>query len=423
MTGLQWGVIVVFAMGFLAAIHSWLGAQSFPDEFEYWTLAKSLVNSGSLALNGEAPSAYRPPFLAFVLAPLAAIGSSMEAARVWMVAFYLLSGLAVILFVNDLRAPNRLLPSAAAFLVLGHPAYFYSAGNLYPQTLLTPLLLGALLLFWRLPIGWQRSAGIGLLSGASALTAASSIFAFLPLYVAAALIDLREIIGGRRSRAYNAFVMLFVSALVVAPYLYRNHANVHPGVYLSLNSGITLFAGNAPDTGANTGVDIDWQNFQPAVGLSEFDLNQYYARLAKENIEAAPLHYGKLFLLKALNGFNNSATTFSQGSASLKSVILWLFALVLWGLATLGITAVFHPQGFLSQRLGRGQLIRLRGLAIIIVSAYILNILGYAIFFTRLRFRLPCDAALGLVACLGLVALDHAFREWRSAARMPAVER
>jgi hypothetical protein len=201
------GVALLFS--FAAALHAFWFAKQFPDELQYWDLANNLARTGMLTVDGVSPSAVWPPLLPWLLTPLAAAGLPLAAGRVFVVLLYFVSGLLTARLLANLAPTRRWLAPVGTALVLANPVYFFAAGNLYPQLVLTPLFVAALWLACVQPssttAGVGRAAGIGGLLGVSLLAAASALFSFMPLLALLAWEDLRSVRRGAAAAAYRRF--------------------------------------------------------------------------------------------------------------------------------------------------------------------------------------------------------------------------
>jgi hypothetical protein len=99
---------------------------------------------------------------------------------------------------------------------------------------------------------------------------------------------------------------------------------------------------------------------------------------------------------KFAQGFSNSVITATHGSNRTQSAVLWGYMLLVW----LGVWFAFRELRGASAS-GDPMATRLLLLSSVVLICYVVNIAGYAVYFTRLRFRLPLDVALTLVAAIG----------------------
>ncbi len=392
-------VVILFSVA--AAINSYLHAFAFPDEVDYWTLASNLVHKGILSFDGIHPSAYRPPLVAWLLAPLVWLGLSMEMARPVFVLFYAATGALAGFFLCRIFISSRWIPPSATAFVLSNPLYFFSAGNLYPQQVLTPLLLFALLLACFQPVSsgatFWRSIIFGAVTAVSVLASAPALFSLLPIFLLLAWEDYSAVRTAGLWQAYRTVIAGIVMLICLMPYLIRNARNVHPGAYLSLNSGINLLFGNSPQTTPTSGIAVDISSYTRGhENDSEFDLNRHLTAMTVANVRQHPGYYSRLYLRKFVAGLGNTVETVTHGYNQPATIALWSYMVLVWmGVGSLIIS--------LLQR--KASAVSLGNLSLLVVAAYCLTISGYAIFFTRLRFRLPVDIALAFLSVIGWASL------------------
>ena len=150
------------------------------------------------------------------------------------------------------------------------------------------------------------------------------------------------------------------------------------------NSGNVLLLGNSENTTRNSGIRVDISDYKSrARSLNEIDRNRFFTERAIENILSDPSRSATLYIGKFLNWFNvdpNLATRDQQ--SRLQVVVL-----------TASYTALI---GFLLLRLWYT---RKRGLSdseALSLLFYVSAAAAYAVFFTRIRFRVPFDLLLVL---------------------------
>src|SRR5262245_44221084 len=111
----------------------WLGSNlRYPDEEEYYVLANHLVTRGEFTLNGEQPTAIRPPAYAFLLSLLLRIGAGVVQIRIFN--FALLGGCLLLMYFILRERLSVLAGAIGAALIVCYPVFFYTAGTLFPQT-------------------------------------------------------------------------------------------------------------------------------------------------------------------------------------------------------------------------------------------------------------------------------------------------
>ncbi len=379
--------------------------QPLLDEVDYWKLAQGFAAHGEFLNESGHPTAYRPPLIPWLLSPLAASGATLVQARMFYCTFGVIAIIGAFLLARHLNL-HPAMPLLTAAIGGFYPVFIFTAAAIYPQSLLAACYIWAfyiLILEQGNPAGTIfRSAGLATLFAISLLASSSSLFVFLPILVGF-VISLKKTSYFFRHVMLAAVTGLTVCLVLIGPYVWRNHEKVHTGFYISLNSGINLLLGNSTDTKANSGVYVTSANqlAQSLKPLGEYEANSRLLSQAIENIKIDPQHYAILYCKKFINGFNNSAATYHDRTATTKTIIAWLAYIVLISGALSGYWLVWKRNcQFIDTRSPK-----LRLLLAVIAAAYLLNIAGYAIFFTRLRFRVPTDFLLALPAAIGYCTL------------------
>ena len=347
-----------------------------PDELDYFTLASNLAFKGQYSLDGSQPTAYRPPGYPLFLAPLRLSGLNVIGLR--MVNFFVL-GLCIFILYKILQerfsSPAGLI---AALLAALYPVVFYTAGTLYPQTLASLLLILTLYLYTSEPAQNWKILLAGLLAGWLILTVPTFIFLLLVLAIWSWIYQ-RERITAR------IFLLLVPAVLVVGAWSLRNFAVFNTFVFVSTNSGENLLLGNSENTTPNGGRTIDFSSYERQVaGLNEVQRDQYYRDQAISYIETHKLASLKMYFLKLLNFFNYHNELATNSEASTTSDILLL--------------VTFGPLLLLTLiRLALSKALPLTPFEILLMAIYVAGALVSAVFFTRIRFRVPLDFMLIMI--------------------------
>jgi 4-amino-4-deoxy-L-arabinose transferase-like glycosyltransferase len=390
-------IAVVLAAGVLYSFYLGDTLRFLPDERDYVTLAENLVARGIYSLDGENPTAYRAPGYPLFLAAFRLFGAGPVHFRILN---YLLLGLCMVVAYRALAAQS--LPLAAGLapmLVAFYPVFFYTAGTLYPQTLASFLFLLVLYLFIRPAAGrWVYVWG-GLLLGWLVLTVPTFILA---LVVFPAWLWTRR----ERRSLHGVLLMLAAASLLVGIWTVRNYSAFGAFVFVSTNSGENLLLGNSEHTTPNAGTNVDITAYQArAEDLGEVQRDRYYRSAALEYLLAHPGESARMYLLKVLNYFNfrNELVTTTETSWAKDLLILLTYGSLLLAL-------VF--------RLVFARRFKLLPFESFLVIFYLLNALASAVFFTRIRFRIPFDFLLVLVAAAFIDRLVEA-RKKSNAAFMP----
>jgi hypothetical protein len=362
----------------------------YPDEAEYLRLAQNLADSGRYTLDGSTPTAYRPPAYPLLLAAGIKLGLPIVALRA-LNAASLLACMGLLYLLLRRRHPAQ--AGIAVVLIITYPVLAYTAATFYPQIPAATLLLSALVVLFPgwLP-GFRRCLIAGLLLGLSLLMVPTFGFAlaFTSIFIATHPFQ--------RKTALRAGLILCGAGIVMAPWVVRNAVVFHRFIPLSTNSGINLLLGNSENTTPNSGTTADISHYAESVrGLSEVGANDYYTQAATTYMKDNPSRATKLYTAKVLNYFNykNRLQTQSEQSPLRDRLMLMSYGLLL-GLSMLRIGMIWkHPLPLIEKY---------------ITWLYLLNAPVAAIYFTRIRFRLPLDILLVALAASALVIIADYFR-------------
>jgi len=387
-TGLMCLIMIGWILGVLVYSHS-LGNQiRYPDEKDYMDLAGHLLNTGHYTLDGTSPSAYRAPGYPALLASLTSSGASPFLVRIVQ---FILLGLSVLLTFTITRHISREAAIPAALFALFYPVGIYTAGTFFPQTLATTLFLGVIYMAFCRSFSLMTSLICGALCASLLLTVPSFLFSLGVVFVAMLFhID--------RSHRKNILITLLSCLLLTIPWTLRNYAVSHRFIFVASNSGINLLLGNSPNTTPNAGVNVDISAYEEkTVGMNEFERDAFYTSSAVEYVKQNKLKAMSLYFRKVLNHFNyhNVLNTRSE-SSNMKDLLSLLSYGLLIGLVLLRL--LMHRQWAMTN------------FEKFVVGLYLLNGLYAAVFFTRLRFRVPYDYLLIVVAA---ITLRHAWAGWR----------
>jgi hypothetical protein len=366
--------LIVLAAGAGYALQLGDQLRFLPDESDYIALARNIVAGKGFSIDGRAPTAFRPPGYAFFLVLPVWLGIDIIGARL----FNFLA-LAASVVLAGLIAARISGPRAAALAMIGtagFPLFFFGAGALYPQILGGAVLLALLgLLFLRRP-GMPSAATAGGLAG------------FLVLTIPAFAVPIAVLAIALWLRLRNVVVLLtfvFCTGVVVGGWSLRNWLVFERVVFVSSNSGLNLLLGNSENTTPINGVTADISRYvEAAAGMDELAQDAYYRDQALRWISAHPQAALSLYVRKvgAFFHYRNELQTATE-SSSLRDVIVAVsyyppLLIVLAGL-------------FVHRR-------QITGVEWLCVALYVAGALSTAVFFSRIRFRLPYDHLLIVLA-------------------------
>jgi len=180
------------------------------------------------------------------------------------------------------------------------------------------------------------------------------------------------------------------AGLMIGIWTLRNYRVFNTFVFVATNSGFNLLIGNAPETTSNSGLTIDFNEFKDeAAGLDEVQADAFYRAKAMRFILDNKTQTLQLYFSKVLNYFNFRNDMLTQGeSSSLRDVVMLI------GYGALGFILLVRIICF--------QHFRFSAWEIFLLLFYLLSAFTHAVFFTRIRFRLPFDFLLIAVDALFL---------------------
>lgn len=368
--------------------------QRYHDELEYYAIATHLVEGKGFSLDGITPTAYRPPVYPALIAVCLYVSGGILLAKILNVAFIFLSALCYSKIASRLSDGSRVY---VPLLFLMYPVVTYSATTLYPQ------LFGMLLLGWILLVIFEQGESMaGAIKAGGVLGVL--ILAIPGFMLCAPVICLGFLCAPGviiRQKIIHSAWCLMVCMLVVSIWSARNYYHFGEIIPVSTNSGVNLLLGNSDYATANSGVNADISRYQDeARAMNEVEKDAYYKEQAIEWIKNNPEKALALYFKKVGNYFNyqlNLATK-SQDSAYKNAVMFASYYLIL--LMSVG-------------RLLTGK--NISGFEKFLYFFYISNAFLAAVFFTRIRFRIPFDGVIILLAAIFVsTAISHVMKRRQS---------
>jgi hypothetical protein len=358
-------------------------AGRFSDEKEYLLLTDNLLHGPGFSMDGKHLTAIRSPGYPFFMAAIEAAGGGIVAMRI--VQFLLIAGSVLLLarLFPEKERPAALLVTTLVTSL--YPLFFYTGSTLYPQTLSGFLFVLALALLLRPKRGWALDLAIGATFGFLILVVPTFLFTLAVVLVVALALKI--------VRWPSALLVLVVAGLLVGSWTARNYAEFHEFVPVASNSGANFLIGNCENTiptGGSGNVDrTHYREEAVRLGLNEFQEDHYYRQAAVDWIERNPARAFVLYLEKTANFFNvyNEFAPESRGEVTLwRQVVLGacyglLLALLVW-------------------RLSEVKRFPLTTTEKLFLAVYVLSAFTSAIFFTRIRLRLPYDYLIVAVIAL-----------------------
>lgn len=359
------------------------GTVAFPDETEYLALARTLLESGTFGPAATTPSAYRLPLYPAFLAAVLALADSVAAVQAVQLGLWLITGLLLS------RTARTLAGAPAGLLALAlwgaYPQGLFLATTLYPQAVLAPLMALSLQLALGRPL-LGRAAALGLLGGVATLCVANAaVPVFLHLVI---LATRRPIHRAVRALALGALLM----AVPITGWMARNAGVLDGAWVLSSNSGINLLLGNAPGVTPATGTGLDLTPYAETTrGMGELEADRTFRAIALAWIRAHPAEAAWLYLGKLAYWLapSNRLTTAAEEGRTRDALAAagWLGLLLAVSVGTIRVA-----------RTGRSS----TRLLLASWGAWLAAAAVYAVFFTRVRFRVPFDVLLVPIGAAGL---------------------
>jgi hypothetical protein len=371
----------------------------FPDEEEYLKLSYNLLHGPGYSMDGVHLTASRPPGYAFFLSAIQAVGGGFFSFRV--IQFLLLG--ATILLVYRLCSERKIFAGLliVTCLVICYPVLFYTSATLYPQTLSGFLFMLALTLTLATPRGPVLNLVTGFSFGVLILEVPTFLFTTVVVLGAACFL---KIIRWR-----EVLLIILAASFIIGAWTTRNAICFHRFVPIASNSGANFLMGNngqatADEAAANVGVKPYYQQAEK-LGLDEFQSDHFYREAALTWIKTHPDRALVLYLEKVLNFFNimnvYSSRIHAEVSTSRQIVMAVSYLFLL---------------GLLSWRLIETKRFPLIPREKLFLIVYVLSAFTSAIFFTRIRHRLPYDYLIIAIIALNL---SRHFEIWMTAQRPP----
>lgn len=372
--------------------------EQLPDQAEYLALADSVLNGNGFVLVDE-----RYPTPQVLLAQrmpgypllLAACGGSVHATRVVQNFIDASTVLATFLLARRWLGVNTSLFAAAPVAL--NPFLVYFSNLLLSETVYAALVAwGMVGLAYPGTRGRFWWVGISLLvlgvyirpSGAGMAVALALVSVFLPERHPFALHSRWPLPVALTT------VLLVIAALL--PWATRNRLALGEWVWLTTNHGITLYDGWHIDN-TTGGSDQSFVARMPQLGLmNETDRDSYLKQKAVEAIRQRP---GRSVLLAIKKmGRTWSPLPLSQGDRPIYLLAGLVFSLPVFLLAAAGLFFSDLPR---------------HAKAFFLVPAAYLTLVHMASV-GSLRYRLPAEPALAILAAAGLASISAGVAHWRS---------
>lgn len=399
-TWLLAGAVIVIGAGYSAYLG---GRIRYLDERVYVQLARYLVHGHGYTADGSTPTAYRPPGYGFILAGVDLVHGGVFTMR--MLNFFALAATVLLVYRLALRFTSPAVAVLAAAATAFYPLFIYTAGTLYPQVLAGFLVIAALFLMLRATDPdqttrkrWQLAIAAGLVLGI--LTEAVPTFGPTAV-VLCAIPVLRRV----NRRWLVASVTLAAFAVLPVAWCVRNAVEMHAFIPVSTNNGVNLLLGNSEHANAFGGRVVDISQYEDpahAEGLGEVALDDRFTSDSVQWMKHNPGRTVTLYFEKYASNFTYSSPLATANRSSTANDLLVAFSYY-----PILALALFRLALWRRRPLTRLE----KGVALLIFG----NVALLAVFYTRLRFRIPLDTLTIVLAAGGAYQLAALWRATRSA--------
>ena len=213
-----------------------------------------------------------------------------------------------------------------------------------------------------------------------------------------------------RSKLTNVVAFVLVTIVLIAPWTYRNYLVFDKFIPFATSSGYNLLAGNAPNARFDTTLNVRFPEYvyTELTGVTdEAEANSIMTRAAFEEIVNNPAKTARLYVGKFLHWFDYSnvlqSDTVVEGGATAMSVSTRDLILLPTYLGVIMLPLLAHVMMSRKYPFSRTE--------ILFVALWICAGLAYALFFTRVRYRLPFD---WLIISSNAIFLTAVFENWLS---------
>jgi 4-amino-4-deoxy-L-arabinose transferase-like glycosyltransferase len=362
------------------------------DADGYWRLARHLIR-------GEDFSLYDPPRYVMRMPgfPLLLAGgmSLFEQNVIWIRVLLAVAGTAACGLVYFLGRElfDPLIGLVACFLAAVSPIFVVFSVLLLSETFFALGLLASLLALIKLirhenhsaaSVSMQRRALVAAIAGI--LTAVATLirptwFLVAPVFAAAYLLAP----GNRKPRLVPAALLVVAFVISIAPWAIRNHRITGHFVTTTLWAGPSLYDGLSPQaSGASDMTFIETDGLYKQPGMSEYDNDRHYRRLAWDFVRSHPLRAIELAVIKMGRFWNPLPNAEQFGHWTIRLVV-GLFEAPVMLLAVVGLWRSRHTVW--------------RWLPAAAPVLYFA--LVHTVFIGSLRYRLPAEYALLVLTAVG----------------------
>jgi 4-amino-4-deoxy-L-arabinose transferase-like glycosyltransferase len=388
------GIILLFAFAIRAGYVLTLEDKVFwVDEQDYLSLSQTIVDgNGYVDADGQ-PTAFRPIGYPLFLSALRLIGfESLDGFRI--VQCVVGAATAYVIYLLTVLLFSELAGILAALFYSIYPYFIFLPGTILASTWFSFILVITTYILvkgLRLENNKLIACG-GLLLGYATLVRPSAFVLIVPVIV-------WLFINTLNLKSFIRYSTLLVVTLVVviAPWIVRNYIQI--GVFnFSTNGGRNLWLGNNQKTTSYSGSNMSPTKeleLKLSTAKSEVETDRLYGDAAIEFIKTNPRHVVKLFFQKAFYFWRLDPSPTTEGYVSLNKLHMWMSVL------SFGPILILALVGFAQFPLETKKMVSL-----FLLYGIMFTVL-HAVYFPKVRFRLPIDQFLIVLAANALVLNFH----------------
>jgi hypothetical protein len=383
------GRIVVILLVAVALRLAWIATLSgddsslagLPDQVEYLQLGRNLYHGNGLKFPDprfeETVYAYRMPGYPILVAMC---GGDVQLIRVAQSILDASGVLAVYLLAKALSRKRQEMAVAAAGIVAVNPFLIYFCGLILSETLFAAMLIWGMALL----VCSKRAWWVGAILLAMSVFVRPSAMG-LPIIVGIAAMFVNRETG--RPYQWRWLLPVVLTILMLLPWAWRNERVLGQWIWTTTNGGITEYDGFNPD--ANGSSDQRFVQAMPQLKtMGEVGRSQYLANLAWRFVGEHPLRSILLGVIKIARTISPMPLSAEYGGQAKIVAIALIYMIPLYVLIVLGLW---------------------RGQAPIAVKVYLMApaiyfVLVSALSVGSLRYRIPADLPMAVVAAMALRA-------------------
>jgi 4-amino-4-deoxy-L-arabinose transferase-like glycosyltransferase len=367
------------------------------DNFYYINEAKTVAEGRGFVtpLFGSKPTAEHPPLTVATLVPVSVVTDGNEVAmRVTMAA--LGAGVVVLVALIGVQVAGERAGLIAAGLAAIYPNLWLNDGLVMAETLTALLVAAVIFCCYQLARGptVAHAAGAGLACGLAMLTRAELVL-LVPLVVIPTVFLLRG--PSRAQRVKLAAVIVFVALLAISPWVAYNFSRFDQPVFLSHGDGGVLLGANCDDTYSGSRIGT-WTLACAAAAGTRGDNSQMARRQRERASDYIRAHLDRVpFVVAARVGrvwsvyrpVQMADISEQEGRPKVASLV---GVVMFWVLALLAVA------GAVTLRRRRVPLLPLLG-------PFVMVTVVAAVSYGIVRFRVPAEISLVVLAAIGIEAI------------------